>query len=140
MAESTSARRRRVRLEAIALLGGRCVGFTSLAEDGTPLCLPCRWHNEDGTVGCKDERGLTFDHKEGHGSKARKAGKDSQMMIAYEVKKGSTRFQLLCGTCHEIRKKVEKQAQGSRMHEHPERIRYGPRSRPAEGQHPAEDS
>jgi hypothetical protein len=62
------------------------------------------------------------------------------MMICYEVKNGSTRFQLLCGTCHEIRKKVDKQAQGSPGHEHPELIRYGPRSRRrAEGQYPAKD-
>lgn len=128
MAESTTARRRRVRSEAIALLGERCIGFASLAEDGKPLYLPCRWQNEDGTVGCNDERALTFDHKEGYGSRARKAGKDSQMMVAYQIISGSTRFQLLCGTCHEIRKKVDKQARGSRMHEHPECIRYGPRS------------
>ena len=102
---------RGLRLKAIAKLGGRCVGNT------------CRWHNADGTYGCTDERALQFDHKDGGGSSARRKGKDSLRQIYYQVLNGSLRFRLLCASCHEIRKKVERQAQGANQHEQPARLR-----------------
>jgi hypothetical protein len=51
--------------------------------------------------------------------------------ICYEVKKDAKyrldpslyRFQLLCANCHEIKKKVEKQAQGARQHSQPALVR-----------------
>lgn len=115
----------------IQRLGGRCAGATCRAEDGTVVFLPCRWHNEDGTIGCNDERGLQFDHIAGGGSEARSKGTDSQLQICYEILRGSSRFQLLCATFHEIKKKVERQAQGARMHRQPARVR---RSLQIEGQ------
>jgi hypothetical protein len=99
--ESTSPDQN-VRLRAIAKLGGRCAATT------------CRWHNEDDTVGCTDERGLVFHHIDGGGSAKRRDGNDSLRQIYYEVLRGSLRFQLLCGTCHEIEKKLEKRARGAR--------------------------
>jgi predicted RNase H-like HicB family nuclease len=48
--------------------------------------FPCRWHSEDRTLGCDDERALQFDHKAGGGSAARGTGKDSQQMICYEIR------------------------------------------------------
>jgi hypothetical protein len=105
--------------EARRILGGRCANPT------------CRWINEDGSRGCTDERALIFDHIEGGGSAARREGRDSVRTICYEIKKYAKyqldatlfRFQLLCANCHEIRKKVEKQALGSRQHMQPARVR-----------------
>jgi hypothetical protein len=110
---------RLLRLKAIAKLGGRCAGNT------------CRWHNNDGTVGCNDERALQFHHKDGGGSAARKQGKDSLRQIYCQVLRGSLRFELLCANCHEIEKKVQKRAQGARQHVRPARVR---RSLQIEGQ------
>ena len=61
--------------EAKAILGGRCADPN------------CRWLNEDGTLGCADERAPVFDHIEGGGSAARRKGNDSIRMICYEIKK-----------------------------------------------------
>src|SRR5262245_28383190 len=102
--------------EARKLLGGRCDS------------ADCRWLNADGTFGCTDERALVFDHIDGGGSSARAEGRDSVRSICYEIKKDAkygckSRFRLLCATCHEIRKKVDQQAQGARQHRQPARIR-----------------
>ena len=107
---------------AKATLGGRCVAKT------------CRWHNEDGTYGCTDLRVLQFHHMEGGGSEARKDGKDSNRMIAYEIlryiKRGwPPRFELLCANCHAIDSKPRQQ--GARLHKQPARIR---RSQQKQGQ------
>ena len=100
---------RPLRLRAIAKLGGRCVGTS------------CRWHNDDGTIGCDDERALQFHHKDGLGSAARKEGKDSLRQIYYQVLKGSLRFELLCACCHEINSKPQKQ--GACLHKQAARLR-----------------
>lgn len=102
---------------AIAKLGGRCLART------------CRWHNDDGTVGCNDERALNFHHKDGGGSAQRKKGRDSRRSIAYEIlremQRGrSPRFELLCACCHSIEGKVNKRAQGANQHEQPARVRW----------------
>ena|ERR1700733_11701403 len=114
----------RLRLDAIRIYGGRCEGT---------IGMPCRWLNEDNTLGCSDERALQFDHIDGGGGKARREGKDSNRQIFYKIKNGSGagRFRLLCATCHEIRKKVDKQGQGARQHRQPARVR---RSQQKEGQ------
>jgi hypothetical protein len=100
---------RPLRLKAIAKLGGHCVGTT------------CRWHNEDGTIGCNDERALHFHHKDGGGSAARKQSKDSLRQIYFQVLNGSLRFELLCACCHEIISKPQKQ--GARLHRQAARVR-----------------
>lgn len=100
---------RPLRLRAVAKLGGHCVGTT------------CRWHNDDGTIGCNDERALHFHHKGGGGSAARKQSKDSLRQIYYQVLKGSIRFELLCACCHEITSKPQKQ--GARLHKQAARVR-----------------
>lgn len=112
------------RTRALAGLGGRCAATT------------CHWLNDDGTMGCNDERALMFHHIDGGGSALRSGGKDSQRMLCYEVLRClkdslPVRIQLLCGACHEIDKKVNKRAQGARQHRQPARIR---RSRQIEGQ------
>ena len=100
------------------------------------MAKTCRWHNEDGTIGCNDERALQFHHKDGGGSAQRKKGKDSRRMIAYEIlreiKRGrSPRFDLLCACCHAIEGKVNKRHQGARQHEQPALVRA---SKQKEGQ------
>lgn len=51
----STIRQQRLRLENIETLGGRCAN------------PDCRWHNDDGTIGCNDVRALQFDHKDGGG-------------------------------------------------------------------------
>ena len=111
--------------EARKILGGRCANPR------------CRWLNDDGTMGCTDERALVFDHLDGGGGEARREGKDSVRTICYEIKKYAKyrvdpslcRFQLLCANCHEIKTKPEKQ--GARQHKQPARIRRS-QQRPGE--------
>jgi hypothetical protein len=56
---------------------------------------------------------------------------ESVLRICYAVMRGSSRFRRLCATCHEIRKKEDRQAQGARQHKQPARLR---RSLQTEGQ------
>lgn len=106
-----------LKTEVKKILGGRCA---------SPAC---RWLNEDGTFGCTDLRGLEFDHISGGGSSARREGKDSVRSLCLEVKRKNKqgeidfRIQLLCGTCHEIKKKEEQQSKGARSHKQPARVR-----------------
>ena len=107
--------------EAKKILGGRCTS------------PDCRWLNDDGTLGCTDERVLEFDHIFGGGGEARKAGKDSVRAICLEIRKTNRayekftpkpfRFRLLCANCHEIRRKVDGQAQGARLHKQAAKVR-----------------
>ena len=124
-------RRRRLRLECIEILGRYRDDEGEVRSD--PRCKnpDCRWHNDDGTIGCNDMRALQFDHKDGGGSAERSAGRISGGRLYGEIKKHPERFQLLCATCHEIKKKVENQAQGARQHKQPARVR---RSQQIEGQ------
>lgn len=108
---SVTAPDRALRLRAITKLGGRCAAKT------------CRWLNENGTLGCKDERALQFHHRDGGGSAKRREGKESLRQIYFKVLRGSLGYELLCGCCHEIEKKVERRSQGARQHKQPARVR-----------------
>jgi hypothetical protein len=112
------------RRRAIIGLGGRCVAKT------------CRWHNDDGTTGCSDERALHFHHTGGEGSIRRQVGKDSSRSNTFEIirhlKYGwAPRFELFCANCHEIETSTKGQRQGANQHIQPARIR---RSQQVEGQ------
>jgi len=108
---------------AIDALGGRCTAKT------------CRWQNDDGKFGgCSDRRALQFHHTQDGGSAARRDGKDSKRLNAFEIlryiRRGwPPRFELLCANCHAIESK--RRQQGSRLHLRPARIR---RSQQKEGE------
>ena len=120
-------RRRRLKEECIEILArypdheGR--------TDARCKSRDCRWHNEDGTIGCNDKRALQFDHKDGGGSEGRTTGKTAGSRLYYEIKKHPERFQLLCANCNEIKSKGEKK--GGRLHKQPQLVR---RSQQIEGQ------
>jgi hypothetical protein len=91
-----------LRLKVVSLLGDRCSSSD------------CRWINEDGSRGCKDQRCLQVDHKFGGGYQARaKAGS------AYQEYKKILRdpkyreeFQLLCANCNWIKRQEQGETGG----------------------------
>ena len=82
----TNARARRQRLQAIEVLGGRCV---------SPTCST--------PGGMTDQRALQFDHISGGGHQRRLAGEHIQAVVK-AILAGSTDFQLLCANCNYIKR------------------------------------
>ena len=80
----------RLRSENIEKLGGRC---------SNP---DCRWHNEDGTIGCSDKRSLEFDYKDEDGAKEWLAIRPGLKGLYY-IKNNPERFHLLCANCNQIK-------------------------------------
>lgn len=80
--------RRRLRAAVIAFLGGRCANPN------------CRWLNEDGTLGCKDERLLHVDHPKRNGSKERKIFKNSYEIYKKVLISKPNEYRLLCACCN----------------------------------------
>lgn len=63
----------------------------------------CRWMNEDGTLGCKDERLLQVDHVYDDGFLDRKTKKQTASYwtrVLYDLENGSDRYQILCANCN----------------------------------------
>lgn len=122
-------RTRLLRLESIEILGRYRDRDGEIRSDPRCKSPECRWHNDDGTIGCNDKRALQFDHRDGRGSEERKTRKVDGDRLYYEIRKHPERFQLLCANCNEIKSKGEKQ--GARLHKQPQLVR---RSQQIEGQ------
>lgn len=103
----STIQQRRLRLENIRTLGGRC---------SSP---DCRWHNNDGTVGCSEFEALQFDHKGGGGSSERRGRRDSGLGLQYRVRKDPGRFQLLCANCNWIKRYKNQEARGAYQQKQP---------------------
>lgn len=123
-------RTRRLKLECIEILGRYRDHEGNVQSD--PRCKNpnCRWHNDDGTIGCNDPSALEFDHRDGGGSVERKLGRAGGDMTYYAIKRKPWLFQLLCANCHAIKSSKEKG--GARLHKQPAIVR---RSQQIEG-HP----
>jgi hypothetical protein len=107
----STIRQQRLRLENIETLGGRC---------SNP---DCRWHNDDGTIRCNDDRALQFDHRDGGGSAARRAGRDAGLAGLYYIRKHPELFQLLCANCNCIKARDKKERGGALQHRQPALVR-----------------
>jgi hypothetical protein len=107
----STIQQQRLRLENIKMLGGRC---------SNP---DCRWHNEDGTVRCNDDRALQFDHKDGGGSAARREGRDAGLAGLYYIRNHPELFQLLCANCNCIKARDKKERRGALQHRQPALVR-----------------
>jgi hypothetical protein len=108
MSQSKSTvRQRLLRLENIKTLGGRCSN------------LDCRWHNDDGTIGCTEFRALQFDHKSGGGSAEREGRRDSGIGLQYRIRKEPGRFQLLCANCNWVKRYMNEESRGAYQHKGP---------------------
>lgn len=107
----STVRQQRLRLENIAKLGGRCSNPS------------CGWQNLDGTAGCSDDRALQFDHKDGGGSAARRAGRDAGLAGLYYIRNHSELFQLLCANCNCIKARDKKERRGALQHNGPALVR-----------------
>lgn len=105
----STIRQQRLRLENIRALGGRC------------RSPECRWKSDDGKPGCNDERALQFDHKDGGGSAARRAGEHSGLKGLYFIKNHPEQFWLLCANCNSIKARNERF--GALQHTQPARVR-----------------
>jgi|SRR5579864_1716682 len=78
---------RRLRVAVLTFLGGKCVNPN------------CRWLNEDGTLGCTDERLLHIDHPKGGGHKERvRLGISSFHRKVLMSKPGE--YRILCAQCN----------------------------------------
>jgi hypothetical protein len=97
----STIRQQRLRRENIETLGGRCSN------------RKCRWHNKDGTTRCNDDRALQFDHKDGGGSAARRAGRDAGLAGLYYIRNHPELFQLLCANCNCIKARVKGERGGA---------------------------
>jgi len=90
------------RTAVIIKLGGRC---------SNP---DCKWMNDDGTIGCTDERCLQIDHVDSGGSKERKKiAPHTLLKKVLEDKNGS--YQLLCANCNWIKRKTHQEIKPSRF-------------------------
>ena len=110
---------RRVRREAEVRLGG----YRDRDGEVQVRCMNpgCRWHNDDGTIGCNDRRALHIHHKDGGGNEDRKNHPGSSFY--YFMLREPERFLLLCATCHEIRTHEAGQRQGANLHKEAALIR-----------------
>jgi hypothetical protein len=118
---------RRVRREAEVRLGG----YRDKEGEIQVHCMNpgCRWHNDDGTIGCNNPRALHVHHKDGRGNKDRKDHPGSSFY--YFVLNHLESFLLICATCHEIKTHEAGQRQGANLHKENALIR---RSKQVEGQ------
>lgn len=90
-AVASSMRRRKVRMDGIEKLGGRCVSPT------------CCWVNSDGTRGCTDTRILQFDHVNGGGTQERNKMASYETLCKEVLSDIAGKFQLLCANCNWIK-------------------------------------
>jgi hypothetical protein len=107
----STIRQQRLRLENVEMLGGRC---------SNP---DCRWRNDNGTARCTDDRALQFDHKNGGGSTARRAGRDGGLAGLYYIRKHPELIQLLCANCNCIKARNKKERGGALQHRQPAPVR-----------------
>jgi hypothetical protein len=107
----STIRQQRLRLENIAMLGGRC---------SNPRC---RWQNDDGTNRCNDDKALQFDHKDGGGSAARRDGRDAGLAGLYYIRNHPELFQLLCANCNCIKARDKKERRGALQFRQPALVR-----------------
>jgi hypothetical protein len=94
-----SSSRGRVRLKAIAKLGGRCAN---------PCC---RWQNEDGSFGCTDPDMLQIDHPLGGGNIDRKV-RNLHTLYRDVLNAPSGTYQLLCANCNWKKRKIQNEIVG----------------------------
>ncbi|SRR6266446_6676306 len=88
-------RDRQIRKAVLALLGERCANPN------------CRWLNDDGTVGCTDERLLHVDHVKGGGNQERKLlGSPHQIYKKVLAQQGKG-YRLLCANCNWLHRTVD---------------------------------
>lgn len=87
--------KRRLRLEAVDKLGGRCSNSK------------CRWLNDDGTFGCTDSEILQIDHKGGGGHKELKEINCPSTYYKQILADTTGKYQLLCANCN-WKKRFEK--------------------------------
>ena len=125
MPESKSTLRQRILTSEIkAKLGGRCAS------------PDCRWHNDDGTIGCTDVRALQIDHVQGGGSTELRAGHGAGLAHLYRVREAlkwselagiQAPYQLLCANCNWIKRNMNKnkEAPGAQAHKRPACLRPG---------------
>lgn len=86
-------RRRKLRHDVVVLMGARCTNPT------------CRWLNDDGTMGCTDERLLQIDHINGGGTKERKTVQ-VDVMLKRLLREGYSGYQLLCSNCNWLKRSI----------------------------------
>lgn len=87
-------RRRELRHSVIVQLGGKC------------MSPDCRWLNQDGSLGCTDERLLQLDHVRGGGTKERNSmGWEAMWKKAQQDTSGM--YQLLCSNCNWLKAHVD---------------------------------
>lgn len=88
---SLKKKHQKIKIAAVKKLGGKCSNPS------------CKWVNEDGTLGCTDERCLQVDHPKGGGHKEeRKIGTHG---IYRRILKGHDKeYQLLCANCNWIKR------------------------------------
>jgi hypothetical protein len=103
---------RRVRREALVRLGG----YRDHKGEIRVRCASpdCRWHNDDGTRGCNDERALHIHHKDGSGNEDRTKHPGSSFY--YFVLREPEHFLVVCANCHEIMTYQKGQRRGQNQH------------------------
>ena len=121
--EDKSTKQQRILTSEIkAQLGGRCAS------------PDCRWHNDDGTIGCTDVRALQIDYKPGGHSTELRARHGAGLAGLYRVRKNlkqsaiagiESLYQLLCANCNWIKRFENKEARGADQHKRPARLRPG---------------
>lgn len=88
-------RARKIRLAVLALFGNHC---------NNPNC---RWLNEDGTLGCVDERLLHLDHINGGGNQERKSVGSPQQIYKKVLAVQGVGYRLLCSNCNWLARTVK---------------------------------
>ena len=87
--QKAADRRSRIRAAVLSLLGNRCANPN------------CRHLNQDGTLGCKDERLLQIDHIHGNGTKERKRLGNNPYAVFIKVLRDQGKgYRLLCAQCN----------------------------------------
>lgn len=83
-------RARRQRKATVALLGGKCANSN------------CRHLNDDGTLGCTDERLLQIDHpkKDGHIERKKMNITTVWRKVFESASRGENTYRLLCAQCN----------------------------------------
>ncbi len=109
----STIRQRMLTLELQEQFGGHCES------------PDCRWHNDDGTIGCTDRRALQFDHVGGGGS-TEPRGLTRLYLIRRDLKWAKPKernYQLLCANCNWIKRHEAGEARGAAQHRQPARLR-----------------
>lgn len=63
----------------------------------------CKWQNDDGSIGCTDERLLQIDHRNGGGTKEAR-GKGGRCAMLRRVLEHPDEYQVLCANCNWLKR------------------------------------